>query len=389
MPFLWLLLPWLLPLYQWRWEWLGVPTNALEVGVGFLALGWVLRAPKDWRLLIPERTLLWPLGCLLLAAVLGVMVADDISSALGYLKAYFLIPLMVFLLVRTWPRDEQAWRQLLTSFGWLSIGLVGVAAWQLLTGDGLPLPWDYDRRATSVFPYPNALGLFLAPLASAFLVSAWWWRSVGFTAFGTVALAGCVLSETEAALVAVPAALGVVGVAMQSTWWRRLGAVGAGVLIVATGLLIGPVREKVLLQDYSGGVRLSQWGETVELIRDHALFGVGLGGYPTALVPYHSAVQYEIFQYPHNIFLNQWVELGFLGVVALVWLMVVSGKRLWGDVSVVTLASGAALLTMVIHGLVDVPFYKNDLAVLTALLFGIFWQKEKSPAGPVRLTDRR
>jgi hypothetical protein len=39
--------------------------------------------------------------------------------------------------------------------------------------------------------------------------------------------------------------------------------------------------------------------------------------------------------------------------------------------------------------MVDVPFYKNDLAVLTALLFGIFWQKEKSPAGPVRLTDRR
>jgi O-antigen ligase len=145
----------------------------------------------------------------------------------------------------------------------------------------------------------------------------------------------------------------------------------------------------VFLQDYSGGVRLSQWGETAMLLRDHALFGVGLGGYPAALAPYHTDVQYEIFQYPHNLFLNQWVELGMLGVVALVWLIVAGGRELWRDHSVVTMASGAALVTMVIHGLVDVPFYKNDLAVLTALLLGIFWQKEKSPTGPVRLTDRR
>jgi O-antigen ligase len=324
-----------------------------------------------------------------LAVGVSVLVAEDTVSALGYAKAYFVLPGLVFLVAQAWPQEERAWRQVLLGFGALAVLLVGVATWQRFTGEGLPIPWDYDRRSTGLFPYPNALGLLLAPLASAFLVSAWRWRAPGFGVLGVVAIVGCVLAETEAALVAVPSALGLVAVAAQPTWGRRLGVLGAGAVLASAMLLVSPMREKILLQDYSGGVRRSQWGETMELLGDHPFFGVGLGGYPQALALYHQDTQYEIFQYPHNLLLNQWVELGALGVVALVWLIAVSGKRLWDNASVVAMASGAALLTMVIHGLVDVPFYKNDLAVLTALLFGIFWQKEKSPAGPVRLTDRR
>ena len=105
-------------------------------------------------------------------------------------------------------------------------------------------------------------------------------------------------------------------------------------------------------------------------------FGAGLNAYPQALAPYHNSTQYEIFQYPHNIVLNIWTELGLLGLIAfglLAWLT-------WRSVTPTTknsqqktllLAAFAALLTMTIHGLVDVPYFKNDLSVMVWILFAV------------------
>ena len=108
------------------------------------------------------------------------------------------------------------------------------------------------------------------------------------------------------------------------------------------------------------------------MLKDRPLQGAGLGGYPTIFEPYHDAKLYEIFQYPHNVILNFWVEMGLFGVIAFLWLALVTGKLAWqrrNDPFV--LAAFAALLTMAIHGLVDVPFFKNDLAVLTVFFMAM------------------
>lgn len=114
------------------------------------------------------------------------------------------------------------------------------------------------------------------------------------------------------------------------------------------------------------------------MLADNPLLGAGLNGYPTALAPYHDATFYEIFQYPHNIFLNVWSELGLLGLTGLIIGAVLIARTTWRRKNdVLVLAFSAALLVMLIHGLVDVPFFKNDLAILTGfLLVGMVVKKE-------------
>ena len=81
----------------------------------------------------------------------------------------------------------------------------------------------------------------------------------------------------------------------------------------------------------------------------------------------------EIYFYPHNIILNFWSEVGFFGLLIFMWLI---AKQLFLSFKsatknkerdrFLTLGVGTAMTAIIIHGLVDVPYFKNDLAI-------IFW----------------
>jgi O-antigen ligase len=75
-----------------------------------------------------------------------------------------------------------------------------------------------------------------------------------------------------------------------------------------------------------------------------------------------------------------WSELGLLGLFAfLIFLAFLFYRFSNGTQSNTQLIGFAALATMCIHGLVDVPFFKNDLAFLTATVLAIaLYAKEES-----------
>ena len=99
----------------------------------------------------------------------------------------------------------------------------------------------------------------------------------------------------------------------------------------------------------------------------------------------------EIYMYPHNIFLNFWSELGILGALLFCWII---AKFLWqsgrfflaernNQEYFIALGLMTSMITLVIHGLVDVPYFKNDLSALfwvsIALLGGLtIKQNEKN-----------
>lgn len=372
-----------LPIYLLRFEILGVPSTMLEVMVWVLVGVWVVHGLRDHRWKIGGRaeSLRLPITLLLLAAVISTFVAPDTTAALGILKAYFVEPLLVFVLVvSVFDRDDLP--KLFIALGASALVLSLYAIVQKLTGLGIPEPWDTARRVTSVFPYPNALGLFLGPVLAAwfFVPGRYVAKKKGLFAvvafflvvgLGSVAIG---LALTEAALVALPAA--VILTSFLSNRTRTMGVLVAAILILLS-LFAGNwsyVSEKITLRDYSGQVRLSQWGETWDYLRDdnHWLLGAGLSGYPSALAPYHHDTQYEIFLYPHNIILNTLVELGLLGLIAFAWLAIEILRivRRHRNEPLI-LAAFAGLLEMTIHGLVDVPYFKNDLAILTWLLIAV------------------
>ena len=110
----------------------------------------------------------------------------------------------------------------------------------------------------------------------------------------------------------------------------------------------------------------------------HPLTGTGLSGFKHDIQPYRAFAGYtENLIYPHNIFLNFWTETGLLGLAAVTWSMVVwvrlaaGGLRRGGPRLVYHLGIAAAGIVILVHGMLDVPFFKNDLAWLTMALIGI------------------
>jgi O-antigen ligase len=380
-----------LPSYLLRFELFGVPMTLLEALLLACAVIWAmrqLRARADVRFLGPWTI---PLLLFLIAGTLSVFVSLDQTAALGVWKAYILEPILFFVLVRstlTYPRDVDT---MLFALGVSAVFISAFAIFQVATGLALPIPWDVERRATSVFPYPNAVGLYLGPIIMLGITAlyravreqmnmrAWFWLIT--VVLSVVAIT---LSETEAAWFAVPAAALVAGLFVPRLRILALPILALSVVIV---LATPSLRDKVMLQDYSGQVRIKQWSETIEMLKDNPVFGAGLSGYPIALAPYHTHEEIEIFQYPHNIVLNIWTELGLLGLIAFLALAIrvayechVSYCVMRSPFFWLTFGCFAALLEMVIHGLVDVPYFKNDLAMMTfGILALLSWSARYAP----------
>jgi putative inorganic carbon (HCO3(-)) transporter len=247
--------------------------------------------------------------------------------------------------------------------------LAGTALFQFVTGWFIPSPWNVGilegRRATGIFPFPNALALFVVPVGACaiarFLQAPNRWD--GVTLFA--AILSTALARSEGGGAALLAAAGVVAVSMPR--WRKFVATVAlvgGLAVVA----IAPVRHKVwqevTFQGWSGKVRLVIWQETWAMLKDRPLFGAGFGAYPTVIQPYHKATYLEIFQFPHNALLNIWSETGLLGLLVVLW-MAFTWIRLGKPPRMVSLAP---LVAIAVQGLVDVPYFKNDLAVMFWML---------------------
>jgi O-antigen ligase len=362
-------LPLALPLYLVRFHIGPLPTTLLEVyllvlfvvatmgfGIGSWRKGW--KAMGEWKC---------PVALWSIATLAAVFWSPSMVTGLGLWRAYVLEPVLVFVLlfglqdIVDRKRVEQAMRLVITIVGFWAI-------YQFVTGQGIPSPWNVSiadgRRATGPFPYPNALALFVVPFG-AYLFSRWieakreWWLLASWAMAGLSAL----LAKSDGGMLALAAATWFVLVLRKET--RRLAivlAVVGVVFITAIAPLRGAFIEQATFSGWSGRVRTWTWTETWNMLKDRPILGAGFGGYPTVFKPYHEKTFIEIFQYPHTIVFNVWSEAGLVGLFAFGWIVVTWIRRR------VSWIAMAPLVAILIHGLVDVPYFKNDLAIAFWLL---------------------
>lgn len=363
------LLPLALPLYLVRFKIGPIPTTLLEVYllVWFSLTVYRLQLTafkKGWKEMGEWK---WPVALWFAATLAAVFWSPSIVTGLGLWRAYVLEPVLVFVLlfglrdIVDRKRIEQSMRIVITIVGFWAI-------YQFITVQGIPSPWNVSiadgRRATGPFPYPNALALFVVPFG-AYLFSRWieakreWWLLVSWAMAGLSAL----LAKSDGGLIALAAASWFVLVVRRET--RRI-AIGLALLGVLAVALVAPLRntfiEEATFSGWSGRVRTWMWTETWNMLKDRPVLGAGFGGYPTVFKPYHEKTFIEIFQYPHTIVFNVWSEAGLVGLFAFGWIVVTWVRRRVSWIAI------APLIAILIHGLVDVPYFKNDLAIAFWLL---------------------
>jgi O-antigen ligase len=373
--------------YILRGELLGFPFTALE-----LALLAVLAAYVAEKLYRKEKfpdprqmPYFWPLALLLLAATISVLVAPDKRAAAGIWKAYFVEPALVSVVLWDILRSPPDVEKLIGAF---FTGGIIVSVFQLLAfvyAVGIHLPHLVENPVVVLYNTPNATGLFLGPLLAIagalilFGTSEERFRGIFFSVFAFPAF---ILSFSRGAW------LGLLAAALLLLWQHRQRLVLAGALVVAViaAGLLPPIRQRIQHQlspnDPANSLvtRVHVWKATLQMQGSfrHVLFGTGLSGFKHDIQPYKNFAGYtENLIYPHNIVLNFWTETGLLGLGAFCWLAVLWVRNTWsrlrpeGPQRVYFIGLAAASVTILVHGMLDVPFFKNDLAFLTLALVGI------------------
>ncbi len=352
----------LLPTYLLRFNVWGWRFNFLDVVIA-IALVICLWRYRTW----PIGKWRWPMLIFLLIGLVAVLVAPDRLAALGLYKSLMVMPVLVGLIVlMTRPPVERVVR----AGAYLVSYLAVIALIQYFSGGvGVLPPWNMvgeNFRVTSVFEYPNAVGLLLAPLVTMLLVNFVSGQKRSWLLFGAslLGIAGIIVSRSDGAMVAVAMAL---IITLLFTRWRWLALI-FGISGIMIALAYPVSREILLFQDTSGEVRLALWQGTWNLLREHFWLGAGLGGFPVLYAQYKLARHVELLLYPHNLFLDFWVELGLVGLFWLVtqlgWFFIKMWRLRTSSPEVLTLLS--AMLVIIVYGLVDVTYFKNDLAV-------VFW----------------
>jgi hypothetical protein len=401
-------LPFALPFYLVRLKIGPLPTTGLEMVVLATIAAWLFRAQSTPRVhsgQAPHRaqsknilTETWasfrpwaiPCGLWLVAGAISVIVPADHVAALGLYRAYFIEPVLLFFigidLMRPDALTPSRPHALFRNLAIVTIIFGLWAIFQYATGIGLPAEYAplAVRRSVGPFPYPNALSLFVAPivaLAFAGIVTSHESRvtssrddsSISIPAWlgWTTVIAGIIailLAKSDGGLIAVIAAMGVALILNKRTRIVTITiAVIGAIAISAIPSVRTPVLDQLLFREWSGKVRVIMWKETVTMLKDRPVFGAGLAAYPATIKPYHKATWMEIFQYPHDILLNLWSETGVLGVIAFGWILVAWAQSTEHRAQGLRI-SLPVITAILVHGLVDVPYFKNDLAIVFWLL---------------------
>ncbi len=413
-----------LPTYLIRFNLGPLPTTLLEVMIWIITIVWLIKYRENIQYLISNikhnKSLFLATALFLLAATISIFTSINLRSALGEWKAFYMEPIIVFLILITTiqPRYKT---QTISNIQYpisnniiLALTLCGLltsllAIIQHFTGWLVPYDfWQNENtfRVTAWYGFPNAVGLFLAPIVplAFYLILRskkqetnkykkinfkYWILNIVCILYLVSSLFAIYFAKSTGALVALAAGL-LFFLFFYNKKTRIFAIIFSCVTLIT--LIFGipqgnRIKDEFFLQDRSGQLRLNMWAETTEFLKVHPIAGAGLASYSKLIYPYRIDKWIEVFHHPHNIFLTMWVNLGLLGLFAFVWIIVAifnfqffptqgTGSRLYvGTIfnqfkkfSIFNLCVLTSLVIILVMGLVDSPYIKNDLAILFWLL---------------------
>ena len=369
-----------------RWHIGPLPSTVLEASIlltiaVFAVEAYRAKHPLQWR-----SPFTIPAAVFLVAGAISVLVSPEHVKGLGLYRAYLVEPIaFYFVLGHVVP---SAWRARLI-LGGLAAGasVAGIANAVVVLNAirhhtlNLALP-----PPVVIYNTPNAVALFLVPLigiaASLFLYDRERWVRPVSAVFLAVALGATFLSFSRGGYFALAVMALILAIVNRYRWYLLPAVVVIGVAMSRVPAISTRMAHEFNLSDPNNTLvsRLNLWEATLRMLRDHPVLGTGMFGFARSIQPYRGGVYEENLIYPHNFVLNMWTETGLLGLASFLWLLVqafrvswkgwTSGPQAWRAMQ---LGIGLAMVAIIVHGLVDVPYFKNDLALEFWTFLGLAW----------------
>lgn len=287
--------------------------------------------------------------------------------------------------------------------GSIAVALYGLYQWHIKVP---PLAlWDdpeSEYKITRVYSFlgnPNLLGGYLLPTISLttffYFGNLGWRKLLLFVAFGLQVV--CLyFTYSRGAWIGLALGAGIAFICSLLIFWHIFaknkvlkgllyGGMLAGLGGVVFMVLKSPELQERLRSLMSGGehssnnFRINVWMSSLEIIKDYAITGVGLGTKVfQKIYSYYMASGFKALS-TYNVLLEVWLEMGIFGLLSFIAMLFAHlGRCLWGMVQEIDYsarlflaAAFTGLCGMMIHGLVDTVFYRPPVQILFWYLLAI------------------
>jgi len=379
-----------LPCYLLRFAIFGVPTNALEILIGIVFIFWLIEmrpvGTNNYlslrRGMTVHKKYLIPMGLILIGLVISTIINKNYVVGLGIIKGWFILPILFVLVIYNFlPKNKviNVYKALYFS----SFGVALIAFGYLFCGH-----LTYDGRLEGIFDSPNYLAMYLAPgvIIGVMLALAWsmehgaWSAGVNKKIFRVslaVIIAAFYFTYSYATWISVVLALFVILILRNK---NKFSPKYATILVLVLAIIFFLVKGTAKFHDLANfsqrsslASRVIIWKSAGKMLQDNWMAGIGPGNFQVKYLAYQRYfppyLEWAV-PHPHNLFLAFWLYSGLLGIVGFLALLIFWFRDMAKKESDVTKYIALTIVVYVLlHGLVDTTYFKNDLAVVFWLNF--------------------
>jgi len=358
----------LLPAYLIKIKFGGVSFNLLELLIVALAFVWLFG--QDTKYKIQNTRYKIPILLILAGLVLSTLANQNYYSGFGAIKGWFLFPL-IFAIVfhRALEKDESLLGKSLLALFWSGVAVSAIGIICKILGIV-----TYDNRLAIFWASPNQLAMFLAV---PFLVGFLRLNLKNYYQIAGIVLIGLNLYFTQS----FGAWLGI-AVSLAVYFWLKYKegikkkyffVIFIIIIIFVTWAGFAKYENMKSLDERSSlASREMIWKSSLLMAKNNPLFGIGPGNFQNKYLEYQKYfppyLEWSAPQ-PHDLFLAFWLESGLVGLVGFVWILTLffrDNKKATQANRNLGVLFFAIMVYVLIHGLVDTTYWRNDLAV-------VFW----------------
>ena len=381
--------PLLYSTYFLRFQIAGIPFTFLEVFTYILFGLWIIGLIRDRKIVIWDKKTKYysyAIFLLLIGAIIGVFMAPDFFSlpsgeilnakraTLGIWKGWVFAPILYFVVLSQVLKTPKDVEKILRSYVYAAalIGIISIGFG--IFGDGI----TDDIRLRGFFNSANYLALFIGP---AILINACFLTKKHYDfkivrhldVVSLIILTFCLFfTKSYAGIISIFGALGlyILYYLIKHPKNRKK---GIAILIVLTltfsVVILSQLNSPKFKQSLdfksrsSSSVRIEIYRTSFDLIKENPIFGIGPGLFQAnyqikaPITLGHAPLEWNM-PHTHNIFLGFWLNAGLIGLTAFLLIIILCHTSFTYPL--------IALWAILAHGLFDMPFWKNDLAM-------IFW----------------
>ena len=324
----------------------------------------------------------------MISAFFGCINSFNFMSSAKIFLIYFSFIMFYFVIVNS-ITSYKKWKALVACFlcAGALVALYGV--YQNFAGVSSTASWvdeemfsSIKTRVYSTFGNPNVLGEFLVIMIPTSLALIWGNKKLGhkmvYTLIMFLMCACMVFTWSRGAWLGVFLAVVSFFLIMDKKWFLAaiLGVFMIPFLLGSNSAIAGRLLSIGNTEDTSTAYRVSIWMASVKLIKEFWLSGIGLGSDSfTMIYPKFALAGANYALHSHNLFLQICVEMGVIGIVSFLALMVSYFRHAYNliiyktrkrFISIASIAMASGVLGYMFQGLTDNVWYNYRMMF-------IFW----------------